>query len=124
MALPGVVVGLVAAMSMAASAYLATKAEGGGKEPVRSSAYTGAAYVATVAVLIVPFLISQRALAALACSLAASVLIIAAFTFYTAVALDRPFGRQFLEMAIISMGVAIVSFAIGYLARAILGVEV
>ncbi|MGQ9560930.1 MAG: VIT1/CCC1 transporter family protein [Candidatus Oleimicrobiaceae bacterium] len=123
-ALSGVVVGLAAAMSMAASAYLATKAEEGGKEPARSSAYTGAAYVVTVAVLIVPFLISQSALAALACSLAASVLIIAAFTFYTAVALDRPFGRQFLEMASISLGVAIVSFAIGYLARAILGVEV
>ncbi len=123
-ALSGLVVGLAAAMSMAASAYLATKAEAGGKEPLRSSAYTGVAYVITVAVLIVPFIINHSALVALACSLAASVLVIAAFTFYTAVALDRPFGRQFLEMAGISLGVAIASFAVGYLARSVLGVEV
>jgi len=51
-------------------------------------------------------------------------LIIAAFTFYTAVALDRPFGRQFWEMAAISLGVAAVSFAVGYAARVFLGVEV
>lgn len=123
-ALSGTVVGLAAAMSMAASVYLSAKAEAGGKEPVRSAAYTGIAYVTAVAVLVMPFFLLGNAFVALGVALAASVLIVASFTFYTAVALDRPFGRQFVEMATISLGVAAASFGVGYVARSLLGVEV
>ncbi|HPJ72903.1 MAG TPA: rubrerythrin family protein, partial [bacterium] len=39
------------------------------------------------------------------------------------VARDLPFLRRFLEMAGISLGVAAASFGVGYLVRALLGVD-
>ena len=52
------------------------------------------------------------------------VLIIAGFTYYTSVAQDQPFKSRFLEMAIISVTVAVVSFVVGLLAKHFLGVDV
>ena len=51
-------------------------------------------------------------------------LIIAGFTYYTSVAQDQPFKSRFLEMAIISITVAVVSFLVGILAKKFLGVEI
>ena len=45
-------------------------------------------------------------------------------TLYTAVAQDRPFGSRFLEMALISIGVAVISFGVGIAAKHFLGVDV
>ena len=52
------------------------------------------------------------------------VLIIAAFTYYTSVAQDLKFGSRFLEMALISISVAVISFVVGILAKMFLGVDV
>jgi VIT1/CCC1 family predicted Fe2+/Mn2+ transporter len=52
------------------------------------------------------------------------VVIIMLFTYYTSVAKDLPFGRRFLEMAIISLGVAAISFVIGILVKRFLGIEI
>lgn len=123
-ALSAIVVGLAAAMSMAASTYLSTKAEKSDKAPLRSAAYTGAAYLLTVVLLVAPFLAIAQPFVALGCALLASILIIASFNFYTAVAMDRPFGRQFMEMAAISLGVAAASFGLASVARMLLGVDV
>jgi VIT1/CCC1 family predicted Fe2+/Mn2+ transporter len=123
-ALSGLIVGIAAAMSMAASEYLSSKAEGEGKEPLKSCVYTGLAYVATVLVLIAPYLLLGHPLVCLLFTLSASVLVIAAFNFYVSVAMDRPFLRQFLEMAAVSIGVAALSFGLGYAIKALLGVEV
>ena len=46
------------------------------------------------------------------------------FTFYISVAKDIPFRERFLEMAIISLGIAAVTFGIGFLIRTFLGLEV
>ena len=51
------------------------------------------------------------------------VLIIAGFTYYTSVAMDQPFRSRFLEMAGISITVAVVSFFVGILAKQFLGVD-
>jgi len=40
------------------------------------------------------------------------------------VAKDAPFRRRFLEMAAVSLGVAGLSFILGYLIRSLLGVEI
>ena len=61
---------------------------------------------------------------ALICMLLVVVLIIAGFTYYTSVALDQPFRRRFAEMAGISIGVAVVSFFVGILAKQVLGVDI
>ena len=62
-------------------------------------------------------------IAALVCMLLVVVAIIAGFTYYTSVALDQPFVRRFGEMALISIGVAVVSFFVGILAKKFLGVD-
>ena len=51
------------------------------------------------------------------------VLIIAIFTYYTSVAQSKPFKSRFLEMGIISVSVAIISFAVGVLAKSLFGIE-
>jgi VIT1/CCC1 family predicted Fe2+/Mn2+ transporter len=125
-ALAGLVTGLAASLSMAASEYLSTKSEGEseGKSALKSSIYTGITYIVTVIFLIAPYLVLPNYFLCLVITLALSVLIILAFTYYTAVAKDLPFGKRFLEMAGISTGVAVLSFGIGTVIRLVLGVEV
>ena len=60
---------------------------------------------------------------ALICMLIVVVLIIAGFTYYTSVAQDQPFKSRFLEMALISIGVAVISFFVGVLEKKFLGVD-
>jgi VIT1/CCC1 family predicted Fe2+/Mn2+ transporter len=123
-ALSGLITGIAAAMSMAASEYLSTRSEKTSKQPVRAAVYTGIAYIVTVALLILPYLILPNFYIDLAISLTTGVLIIAAFNYYISVARDEPFRARFLEMAGLSLGVAALSFIIGYLVRQLLGIEV
>lgn len=123
-ALTGSITGIAAALSMAASEYLSTKAEKTAKDPLRASVYTGVAYLLTVLLLILPYLLLTNYYLCLACTLAGAVLIIALFNYYISVARDEPFRRRFLEMAGLSLSVAAFSFLIGFLLRAFLGVEV
>jgi VIT1/CCC1 family predicted Fe2+/Mn2+ transporter len=123
-ALSGLIVGLAASLSMAASQYLSTKEEKNDKEPLKSSVYTGIAYVVTVMALIAPYLVVVNPFISLLCTLGIAVLIIAAFNYYVSVASDRPFKKHFLEMAAVSLGVAALSFVIGYFVRAVLGTDV
>jgi len=109
---------------MAASEYLSTKSERTVKHPAKASMYTGGAYLATVLVLILPYLVLANYYVCLGCTLAGAVLIIALFNYYISVAKDEPFRRQFLEMAGVSLGVASFSFLVGLLLRAVLKVEV
>ena len=51
------------------------------------------------------------------------ILIIAGFTYYTSVAQDLPFKSRFLEMATISISVAVLSFVVGKIAKIFLGVD-
>lgn len=123
-ALTGLITGMAAALSMAASEYLSTRAEDTRKEPLKASVFTGAAYIATVLVLIFPYLVLENYYVCLGWTLMAAVLIIALFNYYISVAKDEPFQRRFLEMAGVSLGVAGLSFGAGYLMRVFLGVEV
>jgi VIT1/CCC1 family predicted Fe2+/Mn2+ transporter len=123
-ALTGSITGIAAALSMGASEYLSTKSESTDKSALRASVYTGIAYLLTVAVLILPYLILANYYLCLALTLAAAVLIIAFFNYYVSVAKDEPFKKRFAEMAGLSMGVALLSFFIGFLVRELLGVDV
>ncbi len=119
----GLITGLAAALSMAASEYLSTKAEPEGKDPVRASLYTGGAYLGTVVILILPFLLLSNYYLSLGITLIFAVAIIALFNYYISVARDLNFKHQFLEMAVISLGVAGFSFLVGYVLRAFFGIE-
>lgn len=123
-ALSGLVTGIAASLSMAASEYLSTSSEKTDKKPVRAAVYTGITYVITVASLILPYLLLDNEYICLAISLATAVLIIAVFNYYISVARGESFRRRFGEMAGLSLSVAALSFVIGYLIRAWLGVEI
>ena len=124
-ALSGLIIGISATFSMASSEFLAARSEGR-TDALKSCTYTGIAYLFTVVALILPYLLLGNAqyIAALICMLLVVVLIIAGFTYYTSVALDQPFRKRFSEMALISIGVAVVSFFVGILAKQLLGVDI
>jgi VIT1/CCC1 family predicted Fe2+/Mn2+ transporter len=109
---------------MAASEYLATRSENTGKHPVRAAIYTGIAYIGTVALLILPYLLFDNDYLDLGIALTTAVLIIAVFNYYISVAKDEPFRERFLEMAGLSLGVALFSFIIGYFIRQWLGIDI
>jgi VIT1/CCC1 family predicted Fe2+/Mn2+ transporter len=123
-ALSGLITGIAASMSMAASEYLSTRSEDTGKHPVRAAIYTGIAYIITVALLVLPYLIIGNYILDLAIALTTAVIIIAVFNYYISVAKGESFRERFLEMAILSLSVAAFSFVIGYLIRKWLGIEV
>jgi VIT1/CCC1 family predicted Fe2+/Mn2+ transporter len=122
-ALSGLIVGISATFSMASSEFLSAKSEGR-NDALKSCAYTGGAYLVTVALLILPYLVFTSIIPALISMLAIIVLIIAGFTYYTSVAKDEPFKSRFLEMTLISLGVAVLSFGVGLLAKKVLGVDI
>ena len=123
-ALSGLIVGISATFSMASSEFLAARSEGR-TDALKSCSYTGIAYLLTVVALILPYLLFPAGayIPALVTMLAVVILIIAGFTYYTSVAQDQPFRSRFLEMAGISVSVAVVSFVVGILAKRFLGVD-
>ena len=123
-ALSGLIIGISATFSMASSEFLAARSEGR-DDAFKSCTYTGIAYLITVILLIAPYLFfdSSHFLFALIAMLAIVVLIIAGFTYYTSVAQDQPFKSRFLEMATISISVAVISFIVGVLAKKFLGLD-
>ena len=123
-ALSGLIIGISATFSMASSEFLAARSEGR-DDALKSCSYTGTAYLITVILLIAPYLLfgSGGYIPALVCMLLIVILIIAGFTYYTSVAQDQPFKSRFWEMALISVGVAVVSFVVGILAKRFLGVD-
>ncbi|MCX7706742.1 MAG: VIT1/CCC1 transporter family protein [Anaerolineae bacterium] len=124
-ALSGLITGIAASLSMAASEYLSTRSEATAKQPVRAAVYTGIAYILTVALLVLPYLISPATyILDLIIALIMGVVIIAGFNYYISVAKDEPFRERFAEMAVLSLSVAAFSFGIGYLIRLWLGIEI
>ena len=123
-ALTGSITGIAAAFSMAASEYLSTKSEDTTKNPVKASIYTGFAYILTVILLILPYLLFENIYVCLGCTLLAAVGIIGVFNYYISVAKDLNFTGRFLEMTGLSLGIAALSFFIGFLLRAFFGIDV
>jgi VIT1/CCC1 family predicted Fe2+/Mn2+ transporter len=123
-ALSGLITGIAASMSMAASEYLSTRSEDTSKQPVRAAIYTGIAYIITVALLVLPYLLFENYILDLIITLTVAVIIIAVFNYYISVAKGESFRARFIEMAGLSLSVALFSFVIGYFIRQWLGVEV
>lgn len=120
--LAGLITGIAASLSMAASEYLSQKSEEErDTHPLQASVYTGVAYIITVALLIFPFFVSSSVYAALAWSLVNALIIIALFTFFVSVVRSVSFKPMFTEMALVSFGVAAVSFVVGSIANKLLG---
>jgi VIT1/CCC1 family predicted Fe2+/Mn2+ transporter len=124
-ALAGLITGIAASFSMGASEYLSNKTEGNNsQEAFKSALYTWTAYLITVIALILPYLLLSNYFLCLILTLAVGIIIILVFNFYISVAKDLSFRKRFLEMSAISLGVAALSFGIGYFIRIFLGVDV
>jgi len=121
-AMVGLITGIAASLSMAASEYLSTKSEEGEVNPLKASVYTGFAYVITVLFLIFPYLLLSNLYPCLGITVLNAVLIIFIFTFYISIAKDISFKDRFLEMTLISLGIAALTFCIGYVIRIFLNV--
>lgn len=122
-ALSGLIVGISATFSMAASEFLSARSEGR-SDAFKSCCYTGIAYLVTVVLLITPYLLITQPLIAMMVMIAIVLAEIAAFSYYIAIAREEKFGKNFATMAIISCSVAIASFIVGILAKQLLGVDI
>lgn len=123
-ALMGLITGIAATFSMAASEYLSQRQETGRSVALRSSLYTGLTYAITVVFLITPYFLIQNPFVNLGVMISIVIVIIFVFNFYISVAKDLSFIRRFLEMAGISVGVALLSFGIGWIVRTFLGLDI
>lgn len=125
-AMTGFIIGVAASMSMAASEFLSAREEAdenASKSPLKSAAYTGLAYIVTVLILILPYLLLSNVYASGVVMMTLSVLIILSYNFYITTAKGLRLWRRFSEMAAISLGVACISFLVGMIARTLFGVE-
>ncbi|MCQ8894645.1 MAG: VIT1/CCC1 transporter family protein [Methanolinea sp.] len=120
----GSIMGIAAALSMGASEYLSQKSDRTSPRPGKAALYTGTTYILTVLILVLPFVLVKNPFLAYLVTLVFAILVIIAFTGYTSVTLDLPFGRRFAEMAALSLGIAGVSFLIGVVIRVFFGVDV
>ena len=123
-ALTGIITGISATFSMTASNYLAERADNNPKA-LKSSIYTGVAYLITVALLVLPYLVlpAYMYIMAFIIMIVTVILIIMFFNYYISVAKEEPFLKNFATMAIISLSVAIISYIIGALAKKLLGID-
>ena len=120
----GLITGVAATLSMASSEYLSARSDGR-EDAAKSCTYTGVAYCLTVAILVAPYLVfgNEQYIYAMVTMLVLAVGIIFGFTYYISVAKDLDFKKRFLEMAGISLGVALISFIIGVFVKEFLGVD-
>lgn len=124
-AMAGIITGIAATLSMAASNYLAEKADGNPKA-LKASVYTGITYFFTVIFLVLPYLIfpNDAYLYALITMIFVVVFLIFVFNYYISVVKSKAFWPRFFEMTGISLSVAAISFFIGMLAKYFFGVDI
>ena len=126
-ALMGLITGISASLSMAASVYLSIKSEADPEvqqRAAKSALYSGTAYIFTVIALVIPFFLMVNYVASLIVTIVVAITIIFVFNFYISVANDYNFKKRFIEMAVISIGVATLSFIIGYLVKTFFGFKI
>ncbi len=123
-ALSGLITGISASLSMSASEYLSHRASGKENRAGKAALYTGAAYIFTVILLILPYLLISNYTLALLLTMSMATVIILVFNLYISVAKDLNFHKHFFEMMGLSLGVAAISFGIGILARKVFDLEI
>ncbi|MEF8848275.1 MAG: VIT1/CCC1 transporter family protein [Candidatus Thermoplasmatota archaeon] len=124
-ALTGLITGIAASFSMGGSEYLGSKSEeNDSKNPKKASFYTASAYIITVLFLIYPYLIFSDIYFSLGLMVVNALIVIFIFSFYISIAKDLSFKKRFSEMASISLGIAFLTFIIGFIIRATFGIEI
>ena len=108
----GLITGVSASMSMAASAYLQARHEKG-RSPFKAASFTGVSYFVIALLLVAPFLVMGDVWPALGVMFAIILLLISIISFYSAVLLEKRYIAQLGEILLFSLGVAVVAFIIG-----------
>lgn len=119
----GLITGFAASLSMASSEYLSKKAEKS-ENPFKASIYTGITYILTVVFLVYPYLIFKNYSIAFIITLLMALIVILITSLFVSIVKDFPFKNRFLEMVLLSLGIAFVSFIFGYMLRVLFKVEV
>ncbi len=109
----GLIMGIAASLSMAAAEYLAVQEDGSRIPPFRAAIYTGSAYVISVLLLILPYLIFNTPLLAWLFSISMAIGIIALFNLVLARFKQRSVWSSFWRMLVIIFGVTLISYLLG-----------
>ena len=118
----GVISAVADGLSMLASNYLAERERTEFKHALIAGIYTGVAYLGTSALMMIPFFITDNASRALVASCAIAIIIIFLFNRCMARGHTRNFWHRFFEMLGICVGVSIIAFIIGEVAKQFLGI--
>jgi VIT1/CCC1 family predicted Fe2+/Mn2+ transporter len=120
----GLITGAAMCLSLSSTEYLATKHESGDHHPIKAALYTGLANMFTVFVLIFPYFLFNDIYFSLGVMLFNAIIVIYIFNFYISIAKNLSWKKRFLEMTLISIGIAVLTFSIGYLARILFHIEI
>jgi VIT1/CCC1 family predicted Fe2+/Mn2+ transporter len=118
----GLIVGLSAAISMSAAAYIQAKHEAS-ESPVWSAAATGIAYFIAVVLLALPYFVTHSNVLAFLASVALAVVLVAFFTFYSSVINETSFRRDLAESLAVLFGTAAAAYIFGDLLGSIFGLQ-
>lgn len=118
-AVSGLITGIAAALSMAASAFMQARHEEGKNAP-KAATITGISYIIVVILLIIPYFVFSSPLNALPVMFAIAIAIIAVVSRYNSVYLNQSYSKEFGIMLVFSLGVAAISFVIGHFLNKIL----
>jgi len=108
----GVIVGFAAAISMGFASYIQAKQDTE-KSALVSAFATGLSYLGSVVLLALPYFLIRTMIPAFIVSTSVGLILLAAFTFYTAVVFDRKFSREFAQSAALMLGTALATFILG-----------
>lgn len=122
-ALSGLVTGIAAALSMAASAYMQARHEQG-KDAPKAALITGVCYIVVVFSLVAPYFIFSAVFVSMSAMLGVAFLIIAITARFNSIYLHEKYSKEFGLMFVMSMGVAAVSFAVGLALRSVIDVPI
>lgn len=123
-ALAGLTTGVAATLSMAASEFLSQEVDATRRRACAAAAVTGIAYLITVGLLLLPFFLLSDPYSALLLCLLSAASIIFIFTLVISRLKHGKFICAFLRTLTISFSVAAIAFAISWLARVWLGVDI
>jgi VIT1/CCC1 family predicted Fe2+/Mn2+ transporter len=118
----GLITGVAAALSMAASEYMSQVADKRAN-PMKATIYTFMAYIVVVILLVLPYFLFGSAITAFFITIGVGVLVVVYYASLSSLINDKTFRGTFLQMLMVVWGVSLVSFGIGTLAK-LLGVTV
>lgn len=122
-AIVGLITGISATLSMAASEYLSSRQEGD-QDALKAALYTGTAYIVVLTLLILPYFFITNYFVALGVMISVVIFIVLFFNFYISIAKDQSFKKNFLSMSILALVIASISFVLGYVLNQVFGISV